>query len=246
MFMYRTFHTMDVLVVFVQTRLWTQGTTSITFGPEKDWCFYYALDGVRTKQYMLLFYNAKLRRVYFRNHLLDLKLRGVVLQKSKFVSNIYRLRLEATNKVEAWIPSVDKSISTVSPHLSLPSFFPSGGIVKPSKEEVYFCSPPILVQDRKDRFDIVRIPQTPPCLPIGASEYSSACGGYTVYTKQSKSHKEHANRTWIPSIVVNAETFVCSLAVDSSRPRHPLECLECSAEFNETYNPVLSNLIINH
>lgn len=249
---------MNVVVNLVTSRLWVQGTTHVTFQGRCDWTFFYNIEGVSVKQWTVLFYNNVLKRVFLRSPIIDLKIKDVVVQKCKYVSNIFTLMLENTNpsgtlrlwSTEDVSPEANgESSRQPSPYL-VPSLY-LVGIVTPAKEETYPCAPPILFLDTLRTDKSACVLEKTQSSPFQVSDWNftvASVAGYTTYRTGAKDHSAHFNKTWIPSVTVNSDTLECSFEIISNKPRGKQECLECvyGGAQSEVLNTTMSNLLVNH
>lgn len=266
-----------VLFNHVWSHLWTQASTSIAYKERNDWTLFYSIEGGAVKRCSLLFYNAALKRIYLRTHIVDLKLEGVVVQKQQYISNIYSLIVEhAEPPLRFWHTDDDGPLIINDDDNNK-----HGSLIQSAYDEVYPCAPSILIHDMRPDFNIPRIMRTPPSIPTELTTTVEGpvfnVSGYLVYRKKHKGslsqqqqhqerqlagvdrseenednderleqHKHHFPQSWIPFITVNADTFNHTFHVSCIKPRHSNACLECATKEGEVYNPMVTNLIMNH
>lgn len=242
---------MDILANIVTSRLWVLGSTKIAFG-DALWQFYYSVEGVRTKTCHLLFFDPKGKRIYLKLPVIGLKVKNVIIQKCCFVSNVYRLLMEWTQKKGDGLTFWDCSSKKESKKAAAPKV--CCGIVSQSFKETYFCASPIMV---KDTFAPLKA-HTPTQHFIIQHEFNgktdkqqqtTSVAGYTVYSctaAASSAHDSHFNKTWVPSVTVDSTTFDCSFEVVYTSRRRRGECLECALKEHGVYSPAVSNLLVNH
>ena len=232
---------MDILRNIVTSKLWICGNNKIVFGSHDCWQFFYSIEGTNIKHWTILFYNNVLNKIYVRSPIIDIKAKDIFVRSTSFISNIYKLVIENTNrdgKFELW--SVDER-HMIQPHL-LHSKLPGG-----SRRETYFCNPAIRYTDQNELNKVAQTNENALLdVPEDAKSTTSVCG-YTCYKHVYRSHSDHYRRTWIPTITVDCFTFDCSFHIHCSNHRQPKECLQCVwCEVGSTLSPRLSNLIVNH
>lgn len=240
---------MDVAANVVHSRAWVQGSTRISFGGRSDWIFFYSLEGVAIKSWSVLFYNDALKKIFLRTPTVDLKIKDIVVQKYKYVSNVYIIMLDSTGVSDTM------SATMWSPDDGTDRTGPPTGIVTPSNAETYLCAPPVLFKDGRyhsvksgHTLQMERTQHSPP--DLGKQRFNVATvAGYTTYqTQQHRTHDRHFLRTWVPRVTVDSDTMECSFVIECATGRDKRECLECTSglRHGETVNSLLSNLLVNH
>ena len=272
---------MEILSTVLASRLWVRGTSRIKFGGRSDWTFMYCLEGTNASpHWILFFYNNQERKIFLRSPTLDLKVSDVVVQKAKYISNVYTImieRFDPSKPLQLWETpkssnreDFERYLSTPTPYVSPSVLYLSGGLVCPTTTERYFCTPPILFRDSRNKqhvqpsLSIYRTQHSPLDVSCGENDISTfICqkniSGYTSYRlrgdspTQTNNHKHHSNRTWISSIFVDQQTFECQFKISRGATRAPLDCLECWGVSEDSpstavnsLNTTMSNLMINH
>lgn len=243
---------MEVLATLVSSKLWIQGCTKITFKGDSDWNLFYNIEGVHNKHWTLFFFNNNCHKVFLRSPHLDLKLSGLVVQKSNYVSNIYSLMVEKTDPTHPTsIWKVDHSHPDAGNH-SPSVLYLSGGVTPLTRTETYFCAPAILMRDvgtKKLKPDEYQ----PNQFVCDNNQFIKlkTVSGYVMTCGRSPSSKKHCNhhlRAWLPWININSETFRCRFQISCSSPRRHDECLECRLSVPSTglLSSPMTAIIINH
>lgn len=240
--------------------MWVQANCCITFKGDSDWRFYYTVEGVNNKNWILFFFNPSFRRVYLRSPYLDIKLSGVVVQKLCFFSNVYSLMVERADPlspISVWTTDVGETKWAGHQPSAVLSLSGGGGTPPPTKRETYFCSPAIKTRDafRKLKMDNNKKRATTTTLHYCEDDNSNfinkkVISGYVfrLHTAGGKTHHRQHFRSWIPWITVDSDTFGCrfKLVCNASRPRD--ECLECTSlpMHRSSMSPAMSNFMMNH
>lgn len=223
---------MNVITNIVTSRLWIKGCDGITFEGHSDWRFYYSIQGTETKLWHVIFYQPSSNRMYIRSPVISLKVKNVILQTYSYLSNVYRLILEYTDKrLDKWSPDAYK------PTINLPT-----GIVAAATSQVYRCTPPIMF---RDSFSTLNLKQTQHA-PIGGRDVISITSGYVVYKGDPVNHSGHFPKTWIPAVYVDSGTFDITFEVVYNTPRRRGECLECQCPRGRLWSSDVANLLVNH
>lgn len=237
---------METVINLVTSKLWVLGTSLVSVG-NRYWSFFYSIEGVDTKVYYVIFYNHDLNRMYIRSPVIDLKVDNVILQKCKYVSNVYKLLIEwkKVDKLYLWDPK-DTTIVHQQQQPALLKLL-KAGIISQSCNETYFCAPPILLRGSFYPLKVENTQHTIVFQDFNGTTTTTS-GGYVTYRANPKaSHAKHYNKTWIPQVTVDSTTFECSFEIVYNTPRSPGECLECVvAARGEYFSPTMSNLLINH
>jgi hypothetical protein len=233
---------MNIISNIVSSRLWVRGCSAVVFGGSSDWTFYYCLEGMETKSWTLIFYNPGSSQMYIRSPVIDLKVKNVILQTCSYVSNVYKLLLEWTNKtpllLQLWTAD-DYKKETISSSSCILL-----GMVNSASSQTYNCTPPVMI---RDSFTAIKITHTQHASEdVSTNFISTSTAGYVSYKGDPSDHSGHYMKTWIPTIFVDSNTFGVSFEVVYDSPRTTGECLECRCPRDDSWSPDVSNLMINH
>lgn len=233
---------MEIVVNIVTSKLWVLGNSRVSFGGHY-WTFFYCIEGVNTKAFHIIFYNADLNRMYLRSSIIDLKINNVILQKCKYVSNVFKLLIEWKCN-EGLVLWNTKDMNVVD-NTAITGFLKTG-IISRSDKETYFCAPSITF---RDTFIPLKLEKSHHARIINDSlttdDSITSAAGYVMY-KGKTDHTTHFNKTWIPQVTVDSVTFQCSFEIVFDSPRIQGECLECIISQDDSFSSAVSNLLINH
>ncbi|KAK3801632.1 hypothetical protein RRG08_062875 [Elysia crispata] len=135
---------MEILSTVLASRLWVRGTSRIKFGGRSDWTFMYCLEGTNASpHWILFFYNNQERKIFLRSPTLDLKVSDVVVQKAKYISNVYTImieRFDPSKPLQLWETpkssngeDFERYLSTPTPYVSPSVLYLSGGLTNNHK-----------------------------------------------------------------------------------------------------------------
>ncbi|GFR99311.1 hypothetical protein ElyMa_004525300 [Elysia marginata] len=237
---------MDIVSRILPSKLWIKGVSGgiIALGSE-GWVFYYCIEGCanEVKTWITLFVNNDLHICYMKSPYIDIKLKHIMVCESRFISNVYRLIVEATTA------SLLEPCDHKADFPTEPSPTPT---ISPSQCQIYPCNLPMYSRE-KGGFDFFPSLEHDPlveALPFP----SGTVAGYSTLNMDHKhgrrqGHESHHFKTWIPMIRVDPNNLNFKFKIVTGEIRNKDECFECLMQkFNITgvQSPSVSNFAINH